>query len=254
MSPELSPDQIERFNAEGYLTGLRLCSAEEMATLRRAFAPALGEGVQREQGTLHRHLDLRAVYDLCSHPAIVERVASLLGPDLLMWHSRFFDKPPGEPPVPWHQDAPFWRLEPMVCISAWVAIDAAGLHNGCVEVIPGSHRKQLQHTASEGTGRFGMRAEPPKADVAKALPIELGPGQFFLFDRWLVHRSPVNRSNAPRVGLSVRFTTPAVRVDCGRLAARTRGYGVQLVRGADRFGYNPAAPRLLRWRKGSDRS
>jgi ectoine hydroxylase-related dioxygenase (phytanoyl-CoA dioxygenase family) len=130
----------------------------------------------------------------------------------------------------------------MLCISAWIAIDAVGPHNGCVEVIPGSHRWQLTHVASSGTGRFGLRAEPTELDVSSAVPIELEPGQFFLFDRWLVHRSPVNRSNAPRIGLSARFTTPAVRVDCKRLVARTPAYGVQLVRGSDHFGYNRSAP------------
>ena len=242
MNAALSRRETERFDQEGYLTGLRLCSPGEMAVWRQALAPVLRGGDERERDTFQRHLDLRAVHALCSHPAVVEPVASLIGRDLLLWHSRFFDKQPGDPPVPWHQDAPFWRLDPMICISAWIAIDAVGLHNGCVEVIPRSHRRQLAHVSSSGTGRFGLRAEPTELDVAGAVPIELEPGQFFLFDRWLVHRSPVNPSNAPRIGLSARFTTTAVRVDCNRLIVRTPAYGVQLVKGSDHFGYNQRAP------------
>ena len=238
----LTQAEIELFAEQGYLTGLPLCSADEMAAVRPLLDSALGDGVNRDAATLHRHLDLRAAYELASHPAIVERVASLLGPDILLWHSRFFDKPPGEPPIPWHQDAPFWRLDPMECVSAWIAIDATGPHNGCMEVIPGSHRNPLPHTLSKGTGRFGIRTKIGQADESRAVAISLEPGQFLLFDRWLLHRSEMNRSSRPRVGLSVRYTTPQVRVDCSRFPDRDPAYGVHLVRGEDRFGYNPIAP------------
>ena len=238
----LSQAEIDRFAEQGYLTGLPLCSAEHMSALRPLLDSALGVGVERETATLHRHLDLPAVYELGSHPAIVERVASLLGPDILLWHSRFFDKPPGEPPVPWHQDAPFWRLDPMDCVSAWIAIDATGPHNGCMEVIPGSHREPLPHIMSEGTGRFGIQTKIGSAEESRAVAIPLEAGQFILFDRWLLHRSAMNTSTQPRVGLSLRFTTPGVRVDCSRFGNMTPPYGVHLVRGEDRFGYNPIAP------------
>lgn len=236
------PTELELFAEQGYLTGLRLCSAVEMAALRPALAGALGGDIDREPSTLHRHLDLRTVYGLCSHPAIVERVATLLGPDILLWHSRFFDKLPGEPPIPWHQDAPFWRLDPMECVSAWIAIDESGPDNGCVEVVPGSHRNPRPHIPSEGTGRFAIQTQVGEADEARSVPISLESGQFLLFDRWLLHRSAVNRSAKPRLGLSARFTTTRVRVDVSRFSGLVPAYGVHLVRGEDRFGYNPVAP------------
>lgn len=238
----LSQTEIDLFAAQGYLTGLPLCSAGAMAAVRPLLDSALGAGIDRDAATLHRHLDLRAVHELAAHPAIVERVASLLGPDIVLWHSRFFDKPPGEPPIPWHQDAPFWSLDPMECVSAWIAIDATGPHNGCMEVIPGSHRNKLPHTLSKGTGRFGIRTNIGQAEASRAVAIALEPGQFLLFDRWLLHRSEMNHSAGPRVGLSVRYTTPAVRIDCSRFAGRGPPYGVHLVRGEDRFGFNPIAP------------
>lgn len=250
----LSPTEVELFAEQGYLTGLRLCSASEMAAIRSSVGDAIGGDANREHSTLHRHLDLRSVYELCSHPEIVERVAALLGPDVLLWHSRFFDKSPGEPHVPWHQDAPFWSLDPMECISAWIAIDDSGTGNGCVEVIPGSHRNPRPHVISEGTGRFAIQTRIGAADEDRAVPISLESGQFFLFDRWLLHRSAMNHSAKPRLGLSVRFTTPRVRVDLDRFSGLAPAYGVHLVRGEDRFGYNSIAPVPTRdnWTAGRD--
>lgn len=241
----LRPTEAADFVRQGYLTGLRLCSPSEMAAIRPALAPALDTAAPGSSATLHRHLDLRAVYDLCAHPAIVERVASILGPDLFLWHSRFFDKRAGEPPVPWHQDAPFWSLDPMECVSAWIAIEDCGPHNGCVEVIPGSHREARSHVDSEATGRFALRTRVSEEDAARAVPISLEAGQFFIFDRWLVHRSAQNLSATARTGLSARFVPTRVRIDASRFAGMTPPYGVQLVRGDDRFGLNPLAPAPL---------
>ena len=192
--------------------------------------------------TLHRHLDARIVHDLCADPAIVERAAGLLGPDLLVWHSRFFDKPPGSGPIPWHQDMAFWPIEPDVCVTAWIAIDRADKGNGCVEVIPGSHRRQVPHVASTGTGRFGQKAAPDYVDENAKVTIELEPGQFFLFDRWLLHGSPANESNRRRLGLSVRIVPAYVRVDFERMSPRPPQLGAQVVHGEDRFGLNRIVP------------
>lgn len=238
----LSTTQRETFAAQGYLAGLQFCSAADMADLRARFQQLLGDPPHDDAATLHRHLDRPEVHALCAHPAIVECVSSLLGPDLLVWHSRLFTKPPGEPPVPWHQDAPFWNLQPMECLSAWLAFDDTGPHNGCVEVIPGSHLRDRPHEDSAGTGRFGIRTQVTAEEEARAVPVALRAGEFFLFDRWLLHRSGVNLSASSRYALSIRFVAPSVRVDASRFAAHRPPYGVQLVRGEDRFGYNPVAP------------
>jgi ectoine hydroxylase-related dioxygenase (phytanoyl-CoA dioxygenase family) len=188
--------------------------------------------------TAHRHLDSRTVHDFCADPAIVERAAAILGPDLLLWHSRFFDKPPGSGRIPWHQDMAFWPIEPDVCVSAWIAIDHADRENGCVEVIPGSHRRKLPHTTSEATGRFTQRAVPDAVDETRKVTIELAPGEFFLFDRWLLHGSPPNRSARRRLGLSARIVPVRVKVDFDRMSPCFPELGAQLIRGEDHLGLN----------------
>ena len=211
--------------------GFSVCTADEMETIRQDIDAVLGTAGYSGVPTAHRHLDNALVHQLCAHREIVDRVASILGPDLLLWHSRFFDKPAGSEPIHWHQDAPFWPITPKLCVSAWIAIDRADEANGCVEVIPGSHRKQFPHVASEPTGRFGLRADPASVDESEKVKIELGPGQFMIFDRWLLHGSPPNHSQHRRLGLVARIIPPQVKVDTERISPSFPELGVQVIRG-----------------------
>ena len=58
-----------------------------------------------------------------AHPAIIDRIAGLLGPDIVVWTTNFWLKEPGGAEIPWHQDINFWPIEPPVNVSAWIAID-----------------------------------------------------------------------------------------------------------------------------------
>ena len=75
-------------------------------------------------------------------------MASLYGPDLLLWRTNFFIKEPGAKEIPWHQDFNYWPLEPPIIISAWIAVDSATLENSCLQIVPGSHRKVVPHVES----------------------------------------------------------------------------------------------------------
>jgi ectoine hydroxylase-related dioxygenase (phytanoyl-CoA dioxygenase family) len=237
----LTADERAKFETDGFLIGPAAVEIEQMDELRRELDILLSTISYAGSATAHRHIDSRAVRGLVSSPAIVERVASLLGPDLLLWHTRFFDKPPGSEAVPWHQDMAFWPIEPDVCVTAWIAIDRADRENACVEVIPGSHRRKLPHVPARGTGRFARRADPATFDEESKASIELEPGQFFLFDRWLVHGSPPNRSRRRRLGLSARIVPTSVKIDFDRMQPTFPELGVQLIRGEDRFGLNRLA-------------
>ena len=120
-----------------------------------------------------RHLDDRVVWDLCSRPAIVERMAALFGGDLILWRSNFFNKEPGDIAVPWHQDQNYWPLEPVINISAWLALDDVTTENSCVQIIPGSHKRVVPHVKSVGKVAFSEMADPDQTKVAKTLPIFL---------------------------------------------------------------------------------
>ena len=239
----LTPQELDRFHADGFLIGPVVRGADAMDRTRLAIDAVLETTGFAGDPTAHRHLDARIVHELCTEQAIVERAAAILGPDLLLWHTRFFDKPPGAGPVPWHQDKPFWPIEPDLCISVWIAIDRADRENGCVEAIPGSHYRKLPHVASTGAGRFRQMAEPSEVDETPKVTLELEPGQFVLFDRWLLHASPANSSNRRRLGLSARIVPTSVTIDFDRMSPRFPKLGAQVIRGEDRFGLNRVVPK-----------
>ncbi|MBL4576130.1 MAG: phytanoyl-CoA dioxygenase family protein, partial [Opitutaceae bacterium] len=186
----------------------------------------------REQS---RHLDKRMIFDLCSHAEIIDRIASLMGPDLLLWRSHLFNKEPGGKAVPWHQDVNYWPIEPLINISAWIAIDEVTAENSCVQLIPESHKKMIPHIASSDEMEFVEMADPSQIDASKAIKMELQPGQFFLFTDRLLHYSDPNRSSKRRMGFSLRVTVPWVRIDHEALFT---GHRAILLRGEDRFGFN----------------
>jgi len=240
----LSEQWLER----GFLPALDVLTPAE-ATRCRAQFDALEREVGRETAEiriLDRHLDVEFVWRLATHRRVLDAVTAVLGPDVLLLASNFFCKYPaeerGERFVAWHQDVTYWGLEPPRAITAWIAIDDADAENGCMSVIPGSHRLGiLEHGKSGRAGNLlSINQEVPDGlvDEARAVSMPLRAGQMSLHDGMLLHGSHPNRSTRRRCGLAVRFTTPDVR----QVAPNSlRGYyRPVLVRGADRHGHFPA--------------
>ena len=85
-------------------------------------------------------------------PEIVDRVAAVLGPDVILWGSQLFCKPAVTGmEVPWHQDGDYWPIKPLTTCTVWLAIDDATPENGCMRYIPGSHsqRKIFPHNVDD---------------------------------------------------------------------------------------------------------
>ncbi|MDX2169298.1 MAG: phytanoyl-CoA dioxygenase family protein [Deltaproteobacteria bacterium] len=228
-----------RFAAAGFLAPLDALTAAEAATYWRRLAAHLTPGVGLD-ATLrnHPHLQLAWVADLAHHPAILDAVGALLGPDLLLWRSTFFVKLPHDPSdIAWHQDAVYWDLSDRRVVSAWLALTDSDADNGAVQVVPGSHRQVYAHALDRDVHNRlvrGPTVEPP-ADAPR-VALTLRAGQFSLHDGWLLHRSPPNPSARPRAGLALRYIPTATRQRGLRSSAR-------LVRGTDRFGHFDLEPR-----------
>ena len=102
-----------------------------------------------------------------------------------------------------HQDFPYWenltKIAPRVA-TALIFLDDASIANGCLEVVPGSHRET---TPSRRTidGFGSNEIDPLQYDLSRLLPIELPAGSVVFFGPFLVHRSLPNRSDADRRAL-----------------------------------------------------
>lgn len=106
-------------------------------------------------------------------------------------------------PIVLHQDFPYWsdltKIAPQVA-TAMVFLDEATIENGCLEVVPGSHREGLQKRRSmDGFGSLEM--DPHQYDTARLLALEVPAGSVAFFGPFLVHRSMPNRSGADRRAL-----------------------------------------------------
>ena len=235
----LSDAEVEAYRRDGVVGPYALLSPAEMQRAqaeidRDIVAPAVGD-----DENLHyhdRHLDHRTVCRICRRPELIDRVASLLGPDLIIWRSNFQVKQPaGEAvgdakqytKVPWHQDGAYFPLQPLVLVSAWIAITEATEQNGCLQVVAGSHTQTFDHDHDPERYEF-MRSVPEDAfdqDAVRALVLR--PGEFVLFNENTVHASGPNRTSRPRVGLTPRISVPFVHV-----TGNPRGAGLDRVRHA----------------------
>jgi Phytanoyl-CoA dioxygenase (PhyH) len=241
---KLTEQEIELFNEQGFLGPFTAFSPDEMAQHREVILESvLGTpSPHSPYRTQSRHLDSKTIWQLCTAPAIVEKLKSLYGPDLMVWYSNFFDKPPAKPgqeeEYPWHQDLWHWKLEPLMSLSVWLAISPATVENGCVEVLPGTHKSEIptvQINDSRLSSWFGGQcADPACYDESKKVQMVLQPGQFFIFNEATLHHSNPNRSTERRLGLSFRVTLPSVKSD--------RPLPCVLLSGEDKSGINPLTP------------
>jgi polysaccharide pyruvyl transferase WcaK-like protein len=237
---KLSSSEMDTFRKQGFLGPFTAFQPEEMERVRKIICDRVlpTPTPHCPFGLRVRHLDSSTVYELCSSPAIVGRMQSLFGPDLILWNSNLFNKPPAEPgrseEYPWHQDHYNWQMEPVLNISAWLAITPATPDNGCVEVIPGSHRlviPSIRDTDPRLSLRFGgVASDPAYVDATKKVAMTLEPGQFFLFNERLLHHSNPNRTETHRLGLAIRATIPIVKV--------SEPFPCLLLTGQDRMGFN----------------
>ncbi|MFC5590301.1 phytanoyl-CoA dioxygenase family protein [Sporosarcina soli] len=212
LNKELSVEQVRKYHEEGYLGPFTLCSPDEMAKIREK----LVNEIDVEKNPHSQHTNHKLVYDLCTHENVIKPIQSIFGESLVLWRSVFWCKNPGEKAVPWHQDAYYWPIEPAINITAWLAIDPAFASNSCVQVIPGSHKSVVPHISSNKSDNMSIfhakEADLNYVNTDEAIPMELEPGQFFLFNERLLHYSAPNTSDQRRIGLAIRITLPFVKI------------------------------------------
>jgi len=109
-----------------------------------------------------------------------------------------------------HQDFPYWTGVTKAAArvaTAMVFLDDATVENGCLEVVPGSHREGLQ-TLRALEGLAGMEIDPAKYDHSRLVPVPVRAGAVIFFGPFLVHRSLPNRAGADRRALLFSYQPP----------------------------------------------
>jgi ectoine hydroxylase-related dioxygenase (phytanoyl-CoA dioxygenase family) len=242
---KLTREEIDHFHFQGFLGPYPSFTPEAMKTFSEdlhgdVFKTAGPNPTKGIEATHSRHLDSPLVYSMVSHPAIVQRICSLLGEDLMLWTSGFWIKEPHGKGLetPWHQDINYWPLEPQVNITCWIAIEEVTAENAPLRVIPGSHRHLVPHLNVAGKA-LGAEADPKHVDETKAKTLIMKPGEFVLFSEKLLHGSHANTSSRQRCALAARYTTPLVRLFPKESPINFPGYQALMVSGRDQFHWNP---------------
>lgn len=233
----LGADQVAHYNREGWAAPFDVLAPGEVARLRGWFdraAEALGEDAA--YGINCYQARCRTLWDVATHPRILDLVEDVIGPDIVCWATAFLAKPAGSPKVvPWHQDAAFWSLNPARTVTVWLAVDDADAGNAAMKFLPRTH---------DG-GRLPVRPAAPgsvfhiEVDEAATGPLpapvsnDLAAGQCSLHADMLVHGSLGNASDRRRCGLTLRYCPPAVRITDADWA---RGVEAVICRGADPTG------------------
>ena len=242
MAGHLAHSDVERYTSEGVITPLPVLSTAEAADFHDRFCAFREAHPEEASGVLRTkpHLLFPWLYDLVRDPRIVDPVESILGPNLLVWSTSFFAKDAADPSfVSWHQDSTYWGLEPYEILTAWVAFTPSRPENGCMRVVPGSHRDgQLVHRDTFATENLLSRGQEVEVEVdeADALDISLAPGEMSLHHVALVHGSGANDSDIPRVGFAIRYIPTHVRQHGARTTAT-------LARGTDAYDHFEHEPR-----------
>lgn len=235
MAKRLSTEAVAQYRRDGYHFPVRVLSAAEA----RSYRDRLETAEQAAGGPLagdrrHKvHLLYTWANELARHPAILDAVEDVIGPDILCWSTTFFTKEAHSSSfVSWHQDATYWGLSTDDVITAWVAFADAPVASGAMKFWPGSHlRNQLEHRDTFDQNNLLTRGQEIAVDVpdGAGVDVTLKAGEMSLHHVLLVHGSGPNTTDDRRIGFAIRYIPPHVR----QLKVRD---SAMLVRGRDSHG------------------
>ena len=226
--------RLAGYDELGFVQSIPILTEDEVrhyrAELERTFA-ALGGGISRLDGP---HLHFRWAWELSVHPRLLDVMEQLLGsPRILLKSTRVFYKHAGSASfVGWHQDGITERLEDARIPAVWLGLTAATVENGCLRVVPRSHRLGLiPHVKRPDPRNLTSGGITAEAEIGEPYDIEMQAGEMSLHHPLLLHASNPNHSDGPRIGFSATYSGSPMP------GSRT---AVRWVRGAEELAEGPA--------------
>ena len=137
------------------------------------------------------------MHDALSQPKLVEALTAMIGPNVKCMQSMLFIKASGKPGQAWHQDEDYIPTRDRSLCGAWIALDDANTENGCLWIIPGSHKPGILWDQEwHADRRFDCSLQSvdfPYKDE-DAIPVEVKAGAVVFFNGYTLHRSLPNRA------------------------------------------------------------
>ncbi len=267
VAPEhrLSPHELRSFYERGFIGPFDAFTPEQMSEFKRELE-ANEETVSETYNFVtprDRHFEMPRMWNYFKSPAITERIAQILGPDLLVWRTQIFYKRKGAPSIQWHQASTFLcedyqdpalfpadRSE-IFQLTVWIAVDDATPENGCMRFAPGTHDSIKSAKFGGDEGFFNtMYTLDFDQDAQSLVEVPVKAGQFILFTERCVHGSGPNLTG-DRLSFNMRVIPTDVPVYTGKKYYRSvyQGgkyhldkWGVALLRGEDRHQLSRTIP------------
>jgi ectoine hydroxylase-related dioxygenase (phytanoyl-CoA dioxygenase family) len=217
----LSNEQLEFYQENGYLAGIRLLDDDQIEALRDELEAFFKPDHSGHELWYEYHANESAdsnsvlfhalgawrigigLHDILWHPAFCVPASQLVGGPVRFWHDQLFCKPARHGGVvAWHQDYSYWtRTRPMTHLTCWIGLDDSTVDNGCVHYIPGSHRWDLlpiTGLAGDMTAIREVLSDEQWETFNRPVPAELKKGECTFHHPLTVHGSFENRTERPR--------------------------------------------------------
>lgn len=222
----LTDSECQRYVNEGYIVAKNLVDSEPVASMAEELdrfvtgeisvenpRPSTMSADEKRRSVLAVNFPHRAserIRNTVTLPGLIGVLERITAAHLAHWdgstkhvQSIYYNKPPGHPGQPWHQDEIFLPTRDRSLTGAWIALDDADRQNGCLWVIPGSHRSGYiwPTRATKDESEFVRSDESYGFDTADGVAVEVERGDVVFFNGYLLHASRRNRSERFRRAL-----------------------------------------------------
>ena len=220
MRPDLlTSDDVAFYRDNGYFLYRKpVFSGEQFARLKDIFEEHYqARGTTRGDELHVPHFRDERLLEFLLADEVLDLVEPLIGPDIALFSSHFIAKEPftGRA-TPWHEDSAYWngrfdRFDQIVTI--WLAIDPTDEENGCMKVVPGTHRHGFSEYEQVDTtdNTFPEEIRAGSFDASQAVPFVLDPNECSLHDSRIIHGAGPNRSPRRRTGYTMRYVSQTMR-------------------------------------------
>ena len=247
----LTEEQVKDYQREGQINSPIILDSKTISNLKSKMEFYFSKHPEFDQDYSHDVFKYdRSWLEVASRSDFLDIAAQLIGDDIICWGSAFFAKKGiGGKATPWHQDGQYWPIEPLATCTIWIAIDEATEENGCLKVIPGSHRdkKHFSHLRDDRDDIvLNQEIDPAEMPCDQPRNVVLKPGMFSFHDAYIIHGADANNSGKQRAGLTFRYMPATSHFNREKAKKMVEELGVVdisdrellLMRGVDKSGQN----------------
>jgi ectoine hydroxylase-related dioxygenase (phytanoyl-CoA dioxygenase family) len=233
---KLSQEQIDFFNGNGFLAGIKMLDEEQTERLQNELNDLTNpnsaghelfyefhSNESADENTILFHAlgawrIAPAYHDVLWNPRFVMAASQLLGNvPVRFWHDQLFYKPAKKGGVvAWHQDYSYWtRTKPLAHLTCWCGLDDSTKENGCLQYVPGSHRWGLLDKPELAGDMMGIMdyLTPQQQKEFHPIPVETKAGEAIFHHPLTLHGSGENKSSQPRRAFVINVIADGVKSD-----------------------------------------